>query len=239
VAYKKRKKDLLNALPQVDMEIGENPLWLIVLSDMMTNLMVFFLLIFAITRFQAVSRNKDFNKNVEESFSGTADSSSKSAATKAEQMTSEKEVQLAAKMKEHLSDKGMGTDAEVRINEQKIRIMLSSPILFDSGRSELKTSSYPIMHEVAALIKDIPNRIVIEGHTDNQPVNTSEFKSNWELSAARAFSVVRYFIEKEKLDPERLAGLGYGEYRPLLANDSEANRSKNRRVEVNIIRVAH
>jgi chemotaxis protein MotB len=239
VAYKKRKKDLLNALPQVDMEIGENPLWLIVLSDMMTNLMVFFLLIFAITRFQAVSRNKDFNKNVEESFSGTADSSSKSAATKAEQMTSEKEVQLAAKMKEHLSDKGMGTDAEVRINEQKIRIMLSSPILFDSGRSELKTSSYPIMHEVAALIKDIPNRIVIEGHTDNQPVNTSEFKSNWELSAARAFSVVRYFIEKEKLDPERLAGLGYGEYRPLLANDSEDNRSKNRRVEVNIIRVAH
>lgn len=239
MAYKKRKKDLLNALPQVDMEIGENPLWLIVLSDMMTNLMVFFLLIFAITRFQAVSRNKDFNKNVEESFSGTADSSSKSAATKAEQMTSEKEVQLAAKMKEHLSDKGMGTDAEVRINEQKIRIMLSSPILFDSGRSELKTSSYPIMHEVAALIKDIPNRIVIEGHTDNQPVNTSEFKSNWELSAARAFSVVRYFIEKEKLDPERLAGLGYGEYRPLLANDSEANRSKNRRVEVNIIRVAH
>lgn len=239
MAYKKRKKDLLNALPQVDMEIGENPLWLIVLSDMMTNLMVFFLLIFAITRFQAVSRNKDFNKNVEESFSGTADSSSKSAATKAEQMTSEKEVQLAAKMKEHLSDKGMGTDAEVRINEQKIRIMLSSPILFDSGRSELKTSSYPIMHEVAALIKDIPNRIVIEGHTDNQPVNTSEFKSNWELSAARAFSVVRYFIEKEKLDPERLAGLGYGEYRPLLANDSEDNRSKNRRVEVNIIRVAH
>jgi chemotaxis protein MotB len=117
--------------------------------------------------------------------------------------------------------------------------MLSSPILFDSGRSELKTSSYPIMHEVAALIKDIPNRIVIEGHTDNQPVNTSEFKSNWELSAARAFSVVRYFIEKEKLDPERLAGLGYGEYRPLLANDSEDNRSKNRRVEVNIIRVAH
>lgn len=240
MAYKKRKKDLLNALPQVDMEIGENPLWLIVLSDMMTNLMVFFLLIFAITRFQAVSRNKDFNKNVEESFSGTADSSSKSAVpTKAEQMTSEKEVQLAAKMKEHLSDKGMGTDAEVRINEQKIRIMLSSPILFDSGRSELKTSSYPIMHEVAALIKDIPNRIVIEGHTDNQPVNTSEFKSNWELSAARAFSVVRYFIEKEKLDPERLAGLGYGEYRPLLANDSEDNRSKNRRVEVNIIRVAH
>jgi chemotaxis protein MotB len=133
----------------------------------------------------------------------------------------------------------MGTDAEVRINEQKIRIMLSSPILFDSGRSELKTSSYPIMHEVAALIKDIPNRIVIEGHTDNQPVNTSEFKSNWELSAARAFSVVRYFIEKEKLDPERLAGLGYGEYRPLLANDSEDNRSRNRRVEVNIIRVAH
>ena len=105
MAYKKRKKDLLNALPQVDMEIGENPLWLIVLSDMMTNLMVFFLLIFAITRFQAVSRNKDFNKNVEESFSGAAGSSSKSGEkggnenAAPEQMTSEKEEKLAAKMK--------------------------------------------------------------------------------------------------------------------------------------------
>ncbi len=144
------------------------------------------------------------------------------------------EEELAEKMKDTLKD-----DAQIKISEQKIRIMLSSPVLFDLGEAELKSSSFPILHEVAELIRNIPNRIVIEGHTDNLPIHTAEFQSNWELSAARAFSVVRYFREEEKLDAERLAGLGHGEFRPLVSNDSDENRSRNRRVEVNIIRVSH
>jgi chemotaxis protein MotB len=77
---------------------------------------------------------------------------------------------------------------------------------------------------------------MVEGHTDDLPINTARFPSNWELSTGRATTVVRYLIEAWKLPPERLSSAGYGEYKPLVANTSAANRAKNRRVDIVILR---
>ena len=77
----------------------------------------------------------------------------------------------------------------------------------------------------------------VEGHTDNLPINTPRFPSNWELSTARATSVIRYLIEEENLDPERLSAAGYGEYRPIDANDTPEGRARNRRVDLVILRL--
>ena len=77
--------------------------------------------------------------------------------------------------------------------------------------------------------------ITIEGHTDNQPIKYSGWKSNWELSTARATSVLHYLIDKESVVPERLSATGYGEYRPVVTNDTKEDRQKNRRVEVIIL----
>ena len=88
------------------------------------------------------------------------------------------------------------------------------------------------MLRVADIIKEVPNDVLVEGHTDNLPINTPEFPSNWELSTARATRVIRYFIENENIDPDRLSASGYSEYQPLRPNDTPENRAENRRVEI-------
>jgi chemotaxis protein MotB len=82
------------------------------------------------------------------------------------------------------------------------------------------------------------NPVVVEGHTDNVPISSKKYRSNFELSAARAFSVINYFINTEKMSPEKFSTFGYGEYRPVSSNDTEEGRAKNRRIEINIIRKA-
>lgn len=234
-ADKPKKKKILLSFVTTIRESSER-VWLTIYADLMTNLMLFFLMLFAVSRLSLDDKSM-IMQSIESKFGRDVDKtegSRKDADSEMKELLRTREEELAEKMKDVLKD-----DAQIKISEQKIRIMLSSPVLFDLGNAELKSSSFPILHEVAELVRNIPNRIVVEGHTDNLPIRNEEFQSNWELSAARAFSVVRYFREKENLDAERLAGLGHGEFRSLVPNDSEENRSRNRRVEINIIRVSH
>ena len=92
-----------------------------------------------------------------------------------------------------------------------------------------------ILDLMAQRIIGIPNHVRIEGHTDDRPINTVRFPTNWELSSSRATEVVRYFIEYHDVSPARMSALGYGEYRPLRPNNSIENRAKNRRVDVVIL----
>ncbi len=122
-------------------------------------------------------------------------------------------------------------------NEQVYTI--PGEFLFDSGRAELKKSSIPKLEEVAKNIlaevaTDNNWMIRVEGHTDNVPIKSKRYSSNWELSTARALSVVTYFIEHNYAKPEQIHAIGYAEYKPLVPNDSEENRSKNRRVEIRL-----
>lgn len=199
----------------------KNPLWMIIYTDMITNLMIFLMLCYCLTWL-----SKEEREIAAASFAKTFSGKD----IKIEQVEQKQEEKLAEdKIKEQFTN--------VEINEEKIKITLPSPVLFDSGKAELKPQIISILHEISKVIKNMPNRIVVEGHTDNKPIKSREFKSNWELSSARAFSVIRYFIEKEKIDPKRLIALGYGEYRPKVPNDSPKNCEENRRIEMNILRV--
>jgi len=198
-----------------------SPLWMIIYTDMITNLMIFFMLCYCLTWL-----SKEEREIAAASFAKTFSGKD----VKVEQIEQKQdEKQAEDKIKEQFTN--------VEINEEKIKITLPSPVLFDSGKAELKPQVKSILHEIAKVIKNMPNRIVVEGHTDNKPIKSKDFKSNWELSSARAFSVIRYFVDKEGLEAKRLIALGYGEYRPKTANDTPENCAVNRRIELSILRV--
>lgn len=121
------------------------------------------------------------------------------------------------------------------VDEQKIIIRISESMLFDPGSDELLKDGLPVLDEVAAALRDLPNDLRIEGHTDNIPVNTPRFPTNWDLSSARALKILKYFIDSHKCDPRKLSALGFGEYRPVDSNDTPAGRAKNRRVDITLL----
>jgi len=110
-------------------------------------------------------------------------------------------------------------------------------ILFDSGKAKIRKEGYSVLDRVAKVLnKQVRDRsIAIEGHTDTQPIRKSKWKSNWELSTARATSVLHYLIDKRGVAPERLCVTGYGEFRPVAPNNTKLGRQQNRRVEITIL----
>jgi len=112
-----------------------------------------------------------------------------------------------------------------------LEVEINTSILYSSGNARLAPDAVPVLEELAKILTPFPNAVHVEGFTDDVPINTLTFPSNWELSAARAASVVTLFA-KTGIDPARLAAIGYGEYRPVADNDTEEGRAKNRRVVV-------
>ena len=125
-----------------------------------------------------------------------------------------------------LIDKGL-----ISVKEEKnwIEIEISNSVLFVSGSSKLAPEAVPLLKVMSRILRRFPNTIQVEGFTDDQPISTEQFPSNWELSSARSASVVRLF-ERSGIDSERLSVVGYGSTRPVTKNDSEPSRNKNRRV---------
>lgn len=117
----------------------------------------------------------------------------------------------------------------VKRNDFWLELEMKSDLLFLSGEAELSKKASPVIRKIAEVLGGMPNMINVEGHTDNIPIDTIEFPSNWDLSAARATSVVRELI-KDHINPKRLAVVGYGEFHPVADNSTEEGRFKNRRV---------
>jgi chemotaxis protein MotB len=127
--------------------------------------------------------------------------------------------------------------AKLEMTERGLVITFLSEVFFDSGAQEIREDGKESLKSVAKVLnQNVPNsNIAVEGHTDNQPIKVSGWKSNWELSSARALAVVHYLADDCKILPQRLSANAYGEYRPIAANDSEGNMQKNRRVEIVIL----
>ncbi|MGH8853453.1 MAG: flagellar motor protein MotD [Telluria sp.] len=125
---------------------------------------------------------------------------------------------------------------QVRVtqNARGISIEINASVLFDQGEVVLQQEAREVLGEVAGLLKNDPHRIEVEGHTDDLPIANLQFASNWELSAVRATSVVRLFIEGGVADA-RLSAIGYGSTRPVAPNDTPLNQARNRRVAVMIL----
>lgn len=117
----------------------------------------------------------------------------------------------------------------IKRNKFWLEVEIKSSLLFSSGSSELIPDAVPVLKKLSDIFADLPNRINVEGFTDNEPIKTLIFPSNWELSAARAAAVVRLF-ESNGVQSSRMASIGYGEYQPISDNESEEGRAKNRRV---------
>jgi len=115
-----------------------------------------------------------------------------------------------------------------------VRVTPLAPLLFGKGKDVLRPEARQFLDKITDFVKGQPSYIRIEGHTDSTPIHTPLFASNWELSVARANSVMRYFTERHAIPQERVMAIGYGEYRPVAPNDTEAHRAQNRRVMIEI-----
>ena len=201
---------------------ANSPIWLTIYADLMTNLMLFFLMLWGLTRVSL------------ESFSEAADSLRN-------KITKEgRNIEASVKISDDDDDKSAGYIGYEAIEKMKsdvqgIKLVLDSPILFDLGSSQIKGGAKEQLDDIIAYLYDVNYRAVIEGHTDNTPIGKNiGFTSNWELSLDRARNVVKYF-EDQGIDPKRLVIAGYGEHHPIFPNDTEEHKSQNRRIEVNII----
>jgi len=140
---------------------------------------------------------------------------------------------LEERLKQEIADK----QVRLEMMEKGLVITFVADVLFDSGKATIKPENYPALDKIAkVLAENLPyNYIGIEGHTDNEPIRYSGWKSNWELSTARALSVLHYLVDQKGLSAERFSAIGYGEYHPVAPNDTKEGRQLNRRVEIVIM----
>jgi chemotaxis protein MotB len=158
------------------------------------------------------------------------------------QKLKEIEVQKTSKTYENLLDsmKSEISKGEVTISELKgkLTVNLVESVLFDSGKAEVKPNGLIVLQKVIDILKNLKDKSIrIEGHTDNVPIVGAlarKYPTNWELSAARAINVARY-LQQQGIDPALLAAVGYGEYKPVAANDTDEGRAKNRRIEIVLV----
>lgn len=129
---------------------------------------------------------------------------------------------------------GLELDKHVKVIDEGTYVILriDSAILFDLGKADIKQSGKDTLKKVGDLLPGLNSYIVVQGHTDNLPIKTTLFPTNWELSTKRATNVVLFLINESKLDPIKLTATGNGEFRPIASNDNEENRQKNRRIDI-------
>ncbi len=214
--------------------------WLLTYSDMITLLLVFFIIMFTISdtnskKFGLFLKSVSTGLNIKEEEIIPAvipAISEEEAATREEQDALRK---LIRELKLTFSREiGYGF-ISIERGKRGITLRIENTTLFERGNADLKAEAKDILKRVAEDLKYIPNQIAIEGHTDSIPINTAEFPSNWELSTKRAVNVLRYLVEEEGFAPYRIAASGYGEYRPLVPNDPVLGAASNRRVEITIL----
>lgn len=143
--------------------------------------------------------------------------------------------QTKSHLENSLSGQVLSGDLSVSMQDRGVVVTVLDRVLFDPGSATLKPGSREeALDKVAEVLQGEArdHMIYIEGHTDNQPIRASGWRSNWELSSARATEVIHYFAERKGIDPGRLAATGYGEFHPVVSNEAPEGRMKNRRVEI-------
>ncbi len=222
--------------------------WLVSYADFITLLFAFFVVMYAASsmnegKFKQVSSslNAVFNtepKSLEPiqvgEVSRKKDNSVIDTPMDAASAVTENFKELSDKIEQEMLSAIQSEDITLRRSEDWLEVEMNSHILFDSGQVQLVSSATPILQKIATILAGYPNPINVEGFTDDIPIKTNVFRSNWELSAARAVSVVHLF-SKNGIEPERMSAIGYGEFRPIVKNNSMANREKNRRVVIAIL----
>lgn len=140
--------------------------------------------------------------------------------------------EVARMVQESLTAQPDFKEIRLLITGRGLVIRLPEFLFFDSGEAAFRPESRLLLDRLAGILAKIPNAVGVEGHTDNRPIHTPRFPSNWELSTHRATNLVRYLVEKHRLHPARFTAAGYGEHAPVADNDTEEGRRQNRRVDI-------
>jgi chemotaxis protein MotB len=143
---------------------------------------------------------------------------------------------LSNQLRKLIVDNNYSSSIQLEENERGITVHILDDVLFPPGTALVNESSKSVLTRLAEVIKSIPNDIRIEGHTDNSPINTARYPSNWHLSVDRALSTAYYLINEQGIDPDKVSIVGYSEYKPIVPNDSPTLRAKNRRVDLVILK---
>lgn len=209
------------------------PFWLITYSDMVTLLLTFFVMIVAMSEIkkenlmEALSyfsgRTSVFNNSqpIPVVPQKTAEDAAKERADKVESLI------------EFVEGEGLQEKVEINYKEESMHIVITDSVMFSSGSSSLQETAERVLNLVAAVTQDTTESISVIGHTDDRPIRTNQYPSNWELSAARAASVVRFLLAQDNsLPPNRYQAIGKGQYDPVDNNDTPEGRARNRRIEL-------
>ena len=229
----------VNLEPEEEEQEEGAPAWMVQFGDMMSLLLVFFILLLSFSEIDAV-KYRALSDSFREAFGKT---------DKVKDMFND--PQAAAELIEEKS----GSHSDAILDELRSIIPQTYPgalpntsdgkgyliripgrLLFDTGKDELKAGMKPKLEQMAELLKRRTEVVLrVDGHTDNVPINTARFQSNWELSAARALAVVHFMIDECGVAADRISGAAFGESRPIAPNDSPENRELNRRVEFRFV----
>lgn len=211
--------------------------WALSYGDMMTLLLTFFILLVSFSTIELVKFRKAMGSlrgalGVLMEQDGDAVQSDAHSLNSQPMLKEEILLQALSEIEEKVFKMDAGADMDIQIDKQGVGFRLNNELLFELGSATITPSFRRVLYQIGLLIKRFSCQVRVEGHTDDLPIQTALFPSNWELSAVRAVSIVRFFVEEMGLQPDRFMAAGYGEFRPIVPNDSPQNRQKNRRVEI-------
>ncbi len=234
-----------------------NETWLIPYADMLTLLLALFIVLYSISslntsRFEELSQsfrlafNAGFSVLEHHSLFDRGQSMKRGreeatiGAVTREQLRQREQHNLEAlqrELNEYIAQNGLTSELETKLNHSELLITIRDNALFDSGSADVKPEARRLAVAISRMLEDfIDYEVVVAGHTDDRPIHTAEFASNWELSAKRAINFMKILLENPKFDPSRFSAIGYGEYRPIDPRDTDEARAKNRRVEISLLR---
>ena len=220
--------------------------WLLTYADMITLLMAFFIMMYSMSvisldKFDAAasSLRAEFGPPVPNAKRSGGAGLLPGVGRRQEEMWAPLEEDIQAvvdQLDEYVAERDLAELVTTRQEQRGLVIsVVSDNLLFPVGQAELRAPALSILDEIAGLLKELPNEIVVEGHTCTLPIRTALYPSNWELSAARACRVVRHLTERQGVPATRLAATGYGDSRPVASNETEEGRVRNRRVDIVIV----
>lgn len=223
-----------------------SPAWMLTYADMVTLILAFFVLLYSMSSID-VQKFKLIISSFQNSLGILRGGETfieeeliTPGATEiniSQQSTEELELQhIYNDIQEFIQEEQLQGKIHLKIEERGLVIHLMEGAFFDSGQAVLKKDAVELLNELAKKLKNIDKQIRIEGHTDNVPINTEKYPSNWELSVSRAVTVVRFLIEKHGFSPFQLSAVGYSEYRPIVPNTTPSNKALNRRVDIVILK---
>ncbi|MCB5936061.1 flagellar motor protein MotB [Caldibacillus thermoamylovorans] len=234
-----------------------NETWLLPYSDLMTLLLALFIVLFASSavdaqKFQSMSKvfSEIFTggtgivdyESIEQKNGEELADETKEKLEKAKEQTQvpvDEQTTLSAtqeRVNQYILEKGLTGQLKTSLTSEGLLVTINDSVLFDSGSAEVREEDIAVAKEISdLLVIDPPHNVIISGHTDNVPIQNSNFSSNWELSVMRAVNFMKIILENDQLDPRMFSAKGFGEFQPIASNDTEEGKAKNRRVEVLIL----